>query len=500
MPKVSPDPVLEPTVLAEALSGCHYIGGRLVPAVSENTFPVLNPATGEEIARAAEGEAADVDVAVAAAAEAQRGWARRTPRERGKLLIEAARALETHTEELARLVALETGKAIRTESRLEAGVLTEAFTWYGGLATEIKGETIPFNPQMLAYTVREPVGVVGAIIPWNAPMLLMALKVAPALAAGNTVVVKSSEEAPLAVLRVCEILGRVLPPGTFNILSGFGPACGSPLAAHPKVRKVSFTGSVATGRKVNALAADRLVPATMELGGKSPMIVMADADLDKTVEGAVSGMRFTRQGQSCTAASRIYVHDDLHDAFIERLKARVDAMVMGDPLDEKTDIGTIISTAQYEKVKHYIAMGREAEGAVAHVCSKLPTDPRFEKGLFVQPVIFTGMPADAPPAREEIFGPVTCVFRWTDRDAVIAAANDSEYGLAGTVWTRDLHAALDTVHRLEVGFVQVNQNLVVTPQLSYGGVKQSGLGREASFEAMLDHFTQKKTIIVNMGG
>ncbi|MDE1146835.1 MAG: aldehyde dehydrogenase family protein [Azospirillaceae bacterium] len=492
-------PQLDPHALADALSGRHLIGGQLVPAVSGKTFDVINPAHGTVMGRAAFGEAADVDAAVAAAVAAGPAWKDTPARERGRLVAECGRRLTAHAEELARLVALETGKALRTESRVEAGVLADAFTFFGGLGGELKGETVPFNPRMLTLTVREPLGLVGAIIPWNVPMMLMALKIAPALVAGNTVVVKSAEEAPFAVLRACQIMAQVLPTGVLNILSGFGPDCGAPLVAHPKVAKVTFTGSVETGRIVSKAAAEKLIPVTLELGGKSPMIVMGDADLDKAIAGAVSGMRFTRQGQSCTAASRIFVHDSLHDAFVTALKAKVDAMVMGDPLDEKTDIGTIVSPQQYDKVRGYIADGEASPGAVAHACSALPTDPALAQGLYVRPVIFTGMANDSRLAREEIFGPVTCVIRFTDYDDVINQANDSEYGLAATIWTRDLKTALDATHRLQAGFVQVNQNLVVQPNLSYGGVKSSGLGKEATLESMLEHFTHKKTIILNMG-
>ncbi len=491
-------PNLDPHALARQLSGKHLIGGAMVPAASGKTFEVINPATGEVIGEAAYGEAPDVDAAVAVATRAQPGWARLPARGRGKLVADCGRVLNEHVEELARLVALETGKALRTESRPEASALSDACVFYGGLASELKGETVPFDPNMLTMTVREPIGVVGAIIPWNAPMILMAVKSAPALVAGNTVVVKSAEEAPLAVLRVAQIMQDVLPPGVLNILSGYGPECGGPLVAHPRVGKVTFTGSVETGKIINKAAAERLIPVTLELGGKSPMIVMADAELDKAVDGAVVGMRFTRQGQSCTAATRIFVHESLHDAFVDKLTRKVDALKLGDPLDEDTDIGAIISPQQFEKVRSYIELGKESPGAEAHTCCALPENGKLKDGLFVRPVVFTGVDKDNAMAREEVFGPVTCVFKWSNYDQVIEQANDTEYGLAATVWTRDLKTALDATRRLEAGFVQVNQALVPQPGLSYGGIKQSGLGKEQSFEAMLDHFTVKKTIIINM--
>src|SRR5689334_14547617 len=348
------------------------------------------------------------------------------------MVAQCGRILNDHVEELAKLITLETGKAIHIESRVEAGVFADILAFYGGLGSELKGESVPFKPDALTITLRQPIGVVGAIIPWNVPMMLMALKIAPALVAGNTVVVKSAEEAPFAVLRACQIMNEVLPPGALNILSGFGPECGGPLVAHPLVKKVTFTGSVETGKIVYKAAADKLIPVTLELGGKSPMIVMEDADLDRAVAGAIAGMRFTRQGQSCTAASRIFVHDRLHDAFVERLKAKVDAMKMGDPLDESTDIGTIVSPQQLDRVQGYIAIGKKTPGAVAHACSAVPTDPKLAKGLFVQPHIFTGVTNDSQIAREEIFGPVCCVIRWTDYEKVLADANDSEYGLAAS--------------------------------------------------------------------
>jgi acyl-CoA reductase-like NAD-dependent aldehyde dehydrogenase len=497
-PQTTPEaPCLDERALAHALSGQHFIGGRFVPARSGKTFPVHNPATGEAVAEAAEGDADDVDTAVKNAAAAQIAWAKLPARKRGALVAQCAGLIRTHVEELARLIALETGKALRTESRVEANTVADILEFFGGLGSELKGESVPFAPGVLSVTVREPLGVVGAIIPWNVPMLLMALKVAPALVAGNTVVVKSAEEAPLTVLRICELMNRVLPAGCFNMLSGFGPECGAPLVEHKLVRKVTFTGSAEVGRIVARSAAQKLIPVTLELGGKSPMIVFADCDFDKTVQGAVTSMRFTRQGQSCTAASRIYVERPIFDRFVEALAAKVDAMVMGNPLDERTDIGTIISREQFNKVQAYIEEGLRTEGAAGRACSAIPDDPALKKGLFIRPTIFTGLPNDSRLVQEEIFGPVTCVFPFHEPEAVLSAANDSEYGLAASVWTNNLRVGLDLAHRLEAGLVQINQNLVVQANLSYGGVKSSGLGKEASLEAMLEHFMHKKTIMVN---
>jgi len=491
-------PVLDPRALAHELSNKLLINGKLIPAVSGKTFPIYNPATQEHIADAAEGAADDVDCAVQAAARAQKLWGKLAARERGKLVQECGRVLNNHLEELAQIMTLETGKAIRTESRVETGVFTDILHFYGGLGSELKGETVPFKSDMLTFTQHDPIGVVGAIIPWNVPLLLMALKIAPALVAGNAVIVKSPEEAPLTVLRACQIMNQILPPGVLNMLSGDGPECGAPLVQHPGVKKVTFTGSVETGKLIYKMAAEKLIPVTLELGGKSPMIVMGDADLEKAVEGAVIGMRFTRQGQSCSAASRMFVHDSIYDTFVKQLKAKVDAMKIGDPFDDKTDIGSIISQQQFDKVKSYIQIGEKLSGVTALRCSAMPTDAKLKEGYFVQPVIFTGISNDSKLAREEIFGPVTCVIKFKDYEDAISQANDSEYGLAATIWTRDLKTALDATQRLEAGLVQVNQNLVVQANMSYGGVKNSGLGREASLEAMLEHFTVKKTIIVNL--
>lgn len=491
----------KPHELATRLGGHMLVGGKLVKPTTTDTFAVINPATLDVITHAPQCGSEDVDDVVGSAITAQKRWSEDfTASQRGLVLLRCADLLESHKEELATLMALETGKALRTECRIETNVLANTFRYYGGLGLELKGETTPFNNTSLTLTIREPLGVVGAIIPWNVPLMLMALKIAPALMAGNSVVVKSSEYAPLTVLRVAELMNTLLPAGVFNMISGNGPVTGELLVNHPGIDKLTFTGSVATGTTVYKNAADRLIPVTLELGGKSPMIICEDMDIDKAVAGAIAGMRFTRQGQSCTAASRIFAHKSLFGEFIKRLTKSVNAMKMGDPLDEATDIGTIISKTQYDKVQAYIEAGKATSGATAHECSELPTAPHLKDGLFIRPTIFTGLENDHKLCQEEIFGPVTCVMPWSDIDEVIDRANDTDFGLAATIWTYDFNNAMKAVKRLDAGFVQINQNAVVQPGLSYGGFKNSGIGKEATLEAMLEHFTRKKTVIMNMVG
>ena len=482
---------------AQRLAAKVLVDGALVPTSAGRTFDLHDPATRELICAVADADVSDVDATVTSAKAAQRSWAALGVRERGKVLIEGSRLLAQHTAELAELLTLESGKALRTECRTEAANLADVLEFFGGLASEIKGETVPFRPGVLAYTQREALGVVAAVLPWNVPLMLMAIKIAPALVTGNAVIVKSAEETPLAVLRAAEILNEVLPPGVLSVLSGDGLGCGAPLVAHPDVAKVTFTGSVETGKRIAAACAAKLVPVTLELGGKSPMLILKDADLEKAVAGALVAMRFTRQGQSCTAATRILVHRSLIDEFVESLKAKVDELVIGDPFDEATDIGTIISQPQLDKVRGYIEQGRRSPGATAHECSALPSEEPFSDGLFVRPVIFTGIDNSHPVAREEIFGPVTCVMPFDTLDEAIETANDTEFGLAASVWTKDMKSALIAVNRLEAGFVQVNQGGVAGLNIAMGGYKQSGLGKELTLNSMLEHFTELKSVLLN---
>src|SRR5712672_3875977 len=319
------------------------IGGQWVESASGARLTVENPAKRTPIAEVPRANAADVERAVAAGAKAYAEWRKVAPRERGKALLRIAEAIEARVEELARTIALETGNALRTQARPEAKLAADIFRYFGGLASELKGETLPLGEHVLSYTRREPLGVVGAIIPWNAPVMLGALKIAPALCAGNTMVMKAAEDAPLGVLLMAEICQEFLPPGVLNVLTGYGEECGGPLANHPKIRKLSFTGSTEVGKVVMRAAAERIVPVSLELGGKSPSIVYPDADQDWVVDGVIAGMRFTRQSQSCTAGSRMFLHEDIFDSFLGKLGQKVKALKLGDPLDETSDIGTIIN-------------------------------------------------------------------------------------------------------------------------------------------------------------
>lgn len=473
----------------------NLIDAKRVP--SKAALDVLNPATGLVLGQAAASDADETAAAIASAKAAQIAWAQVPARTRGKQVAAAARAVLENAELIAQVLARETGKAIRTECRGEVAVAADIIEFYGNLGSELKGQTVPFHPRMLTMTTREPLGVVAAIVPWNVPLVLFALKVGPALVAGNSVVVKSSEEAPFATSLMAEIMMRHLPAGVLNVINGTGPECGTALTGHADIAKITFTGSEEVGEAIYKVGAARLIPVSLELGGKSPMIICQDADLEKAVAGAVSGMRFTRQGQSCTAASRIYVHDSLMDAFMQRLATALDALVIGDPLDEATDIGTIINARQMARINEYIASADATPGATVRRFGRLPDHDALSRALYAQPTILTGLQHDHPCVMEEIFGPVAVVQGWADYDAVIDLANSTRYGLAASVWTRNLSVALDSTARLNAGYVQVNQNLTIQPNVSYGGFGRSGLGKEASLEAMLDHFTRSKTVVMN---
>jgi aldehyde dehydrogenase (NAD+) len=377
--------------------------------------------------------------------------------------------------------------------------MIDIIRFFAGLASELKGKTVPWTPGRFLFTKRVPVGVVGAIIPWNAPLMLTASKIGPALAAGNTVVLKTAEQAPLAVLRVFELLQEVLPPGVANVISGFGEEAGKPLVEHPLVRKVTFTGSSAVGMQIMHYAADKLIPVTAELGGKNPNIVMPDADLDLAIPGIIQGLRLFRQGQSCTAGTRVYIHEDIYRAVIDRLIATINAGRIGNPLDDATEIGAVISAEQLARIERYVEMARQTPGAHILTGGARPSAEGLRRGYFYTPTLIEGVPAQSPVCRDEIFGPVATVSSWRDFDTVLAEANDTRYGLAAVLWTRDLSRCMEFVDKIEAGFVQVNQFSVAEASVEYGGTKISGVGRELSLESMVEHFTWPKTVIINYG-
>jgi acyl-CoA reductase-like NAD-dependent aldehyde dehydrogenase len=479
--------------------GLMLIGGSWQAAASGACFAVDNPChRGEVVGQVPRGDGADVERAVRAAADAFDGWRRVPPRERGRLLIRIADMMEQQTEALARLLATETGNAIRPQARPEVRSATEIFRYFGCVASELKGEVIPLGDDTLSYTRREPLGVVAGIIPWNSPVLLGSLKIAMSVAAGNTLVLKAAEDAPLAVLQLARLCSEHLPPGVLNVLTGYGEECGTPLAAHPLVRKLSFTGSTAVGKLVMHAAAERIVPVSLELGGKSPAIVFPDSDTDEVADGIIAGMRFTRQGQSCTAGSRLFLHEAIFESLLRRVSEKLSRLKVGDALDEQTDMGAIINEKQFTRVCSYIRDGLSQSHARL-VMGGLPTDDGiFSQGYFVPATVFARVDNSWRIAREEIFGPVLVVIPWSDEVDVIRMANDSHYGLAAYVWCRDVAKALRTAHAVESGWVQVNQGLGQVPGHSYGGYKQGGIGREFSLEGMLNSFTQCKNVTVNL--
>ncbi|WP_326793161.1 aldehyde dehydrogenase family protein [Streptomyces sp. NBC_00841] len=474
------------------------IGAAWTEAADGRWIDVESPRDKTVLGRVPRGGAEDVARAVTAAAGAFPGWRDRRPKDRGDLFRQIADALEPEQERIARLLSLENGNAIRTQSRGEMQFVVDCFRYFSGLAGEAKGESIPLNPLVLDYSRREPLGVVGAIVPWNAPLMLSALKIAPALVSGNTLVLKLAEDAPLAVLAVVQVCARFLPPGVLNVVTGYGREAGEALTSHPGVAKLSFTGSTAVGRRVMEKGAERIVPVSLELGGKSPQIVFPDADENWVVDGTIAGMRFFRQGQSCTAGSRLFIHETVFDSFLDKLVAKLKALRVGDPLDETSDMGTIVNGRQFDRVCEYVASGIDHPGADVALGGLPPTDGPLSRGYYLKPTVFATVDNSWRVAAEEIFGPVVCAIPWKDEEDVVRMANDTHYGLAGFVWTHDLGAALRTAHALEAGWVQVNQGGGQVLGQSYGGFKQSGIGREFSLEGMLDSYTQRKHVSVNL--
>ena len=485
--------ILDYTLPTDGLAGCFIDGAWHWPASGE-TLPVENPSRRSVICEVGRGTSVEVDLAVAAAERARRDWAARPAAERGAMLTELSNRLIANAEDVARILAAESGNAIRTQSRGEAMGAAGVLKYYGGVAGEQKGETLPFGPGLMSYSTREPLGVVGSIIPWNSPLQLGAVKISMALATGNCLVLKPAEDAPLAVLKLVEMAADIFPPGVFNVVTGLGEEAGAALATHPGVAKVSFTGSSEVGKLVAHAAADRIANVTLELGGKSPCIIFPDActpeHIEATAQGVVNAMRFARQGQSCTAGSRLFVHASVWDELMPKVVAKAAAMQVGDALDEESDIGAVVNEERYSEICAYVAEA-EAQGATFLVGE---TPKATDQGFHPVPTILSGLDNSWRIAREEVFGPVLVAIPWEDEDAMIAQANDTHYGLAAFIFARDVSTVSRVTRALDAGWVQVNQGGGQIPGMSYGGIKQSGMGSEYSIEGALEAYTFRKCV------
>lgn len=472
-----------------------WIGNEWHDAASGETFADPNPATGEVLADVAAADEADVDRAVDAArsALASKEWGRINPHRRAEILWKLADLIEANADELAEIETRDNGKPIFESRQVDLPSVVENFRYYAGLADKIQGDTIPVSGPFLNYTLREPVGVVGCIVPWNFPLSLAAWKVAPALACGNAVILKPAEQTPLSVLRLGELGAEAgLPPGALNVLPGFGETAGAALVRHPGVDVIAFTGSTEVGKVIMREAADTLKKVSLELGGKSPNIVFADADVEAAVRGAITGI-FYGKGEVCAAGSRVLVERSIYDEFLEAFQARAERMTVGDPMGPKTRLGAIVSEAQLERVLGYIEAGRSEGARLVTGGERTNVDG---KGNFVTATVFADVEPGMTIAREEIFGPVAAVMPFEDLDDAVAKANDTVYGLAAGIWTRDIGKAHRLASELQAGTVWINTYNQYDSASPFGGYKQSGFGRDLGYRSALEKYTQVKSVWV----
>ncbi len=477
-----------------------FIDGKWVDAESGKTFETPNPATGATLAEIAEGDKADIDKAVAAARRAYEGkWSKMSARDRGRLMYKLSQLIEENSKELAALETADNGKPIRESAYVDLPQVVENFEYFAGFATKIEGETIPVPGQMFNYTLREPLGVCGQIIPWNFPLLMAAWKLAPALAAGNTVVLKPAEQTPVNAMELGRLIQEAgFPDGVVNIVPGYGETAGAALASHPGIDKVAFTGSTEVGKLIAHAAADNLTKVSLELGGKAPNIVFADADLEQAVNGAMMGI-FFNQGQVCCAGSRIFLAEEIKDEFLERFSEKAGRVVVGNPMETTTHMGPQVSAEQLDRVKSYVDIAR-TEGATVLTGGESPTlEGDFQNGYFFQPTIFSEVKNDMRVAQEEIFGPVTSVITFTNEDDLIKQANATIYGLSAGIWTRDIVRAHRFARAIHAGTVWINTFNMFNAASPFGGFKQSGYGREMGKHA-LELYTQVKSVWVDLSG
>jgi betaine-aldehyde dehydrogenase len=468
------------------------IGGELVEASSGNRLPSINPATEELIGHTADGNKDDVERAVLAAQKAALGWAELSISQRSKYMRQVAEALRGQADEILRVEVLDTGNTI-AKMRADVASAGDAIDFYAGLGSELKGSTIPATTKNLHFTVREPYGVVGRIIPFNHPIKFAANALSAPLMAGNCVIVKPPEQSPLSAGYLAEICQRILPPGVVNIVTGEGPAAGDAIARHPAIKRIGFTGSVATGMAIQRAAAETCVKhISLELGGKNPLIAFPDTDPDAIAQVAVGGMNFAWQGQSCGSTSRLLLHESIYDRVLPKVLERVSALRLGDPLDESSQMGPINSERHYERVLSMIEAGA-ADGARLAIGGKRPSGAQFKRGFWVEPTVFAEVKPEMRIARTEIFGPVLSVLKWRDEQEAFDIANATEYGLTASIWTSDLNTAMRAARRVKSGYVWVNGasgHFYGTP---FGGMKNSGLGNEEGIEELIS-YTENKTI------